>query len=432
MRKNLTTTLATELASKGKAITVHPGSILIPASTSNEDKAIITSKIATILGNKVIKFKNDYIDIIKQYKNIVEDKIRDFESKVSFFNKNLIPVSLPPLVRDLKQRGELSTNNDTILPSVGFDIKTPENIKELVFSNSEIYKTDLNMLLLGMTDDDLKKMWDMYFTNISSNNSYIIKLSTDGITIDIKKLVILYFIVKNIKDEPPVTIRTTTNTYRDVMGKYYRKLKILLDQSIRKFDSFDNTEKLIINIKDDKIYLNENVYNKFIEDNTVEVLLGMLLKSELTNENMYLKDIVINKDEYLDMWSKHVKREIVKVNNSKAVLYKNIYILSILKLVKDLPEEIKEDIYIDNLESRVTDYVLSTDTDKRLDVNFMVNNIITNLIIKDPMFKMFIDSMLKYSKQNKDLKPEEAASFAVYDLVLEYIINQTTITTLGR
>ena len=424
--------LAQSLAGKHKLVEFKPNSTLNLLDKSSEDRNAVISGTADMIGNEVSLYKNLLLPFMNEYKETVAKLVAEKIGKVDLSMYKVIPLEIPSIIKEYFDKKLISKESKQMeLPVGTLVIENPGAavIRSYLKSETPSIQMFIDELLEGTTDDELISLWDKYFLNISGSNDNLNSLGFKRLE-RIKELSILFILTDKLKNTVPDSVRIAERTYKNIMNNLYTKLVGDLSKAYNDIEYNAKVKKLVISIKDGVLYVDASLYKKFLEENSVEVLLGMAVYDRpLAIKNFYVNDIVINKNTYINSWEKRVKVMTVAVRNQDINAYKLAYEIALDELYKDMRSEITERISVDLNEAKsiVRLFVQRSSIEDLTEVDETAGAIITDLILSDSNFGLFINYMVGYSKLDSNLTAKEAASFATLDLIVDYFSEQVTV-----
>ena len=424
--------LASDMATKHKILDYKPNAVLNLINSNVEDRTTTISRISTMIGNDVSMYRNLLLPFVKEYKDAVSKLVASKLGNVNLSGYQVIPISMPAIMKQYFEKNLISKEAKSVqLPIGNLVIDNPgaDKIRAYLKSDTPSTQMYIDELLLGITDDDLINIWDKYLLNVSGSNDNIDMLGYKGAE-NVAEVSILFLLVDKLKNNIPDTVRVNPNTYTKIMRSFMFKLSGDMAKLAKNLEYNKTMSRLVINIKGGLIYVDADLYKKFLVDNSVEVLLGMTVSdTDVQSKNYYLNDILTNKNSYVEAWNNKYKLMSMAVRNQDVQAYRLAYVLALDELYTDMQESIAEKVSIGLVDAQniVREYVKRSSLTDISNVSEISKMIVADLLLKDTNFSLFINYMIGYSKVDADITPQEAASFATLDLIIDYLVEQVSV-----
>ena len=430
-----------ELANNGKAISFVNNSILnvirndsLGEVTSEDDEILsqeYINRLSTVVTNSVSYYKNKLLPALLEYREEVNKIVLNKLSQVVINDINIEQVSISSLVTELLDKEIIGQSSSLVeLPINMLSISLPENPMQYVKSDSPILDKYLQDLLVEKEYDENKiaDLWDKYLLNVSNSNDSIANIRYN-IPINIDEITILFMLVRNIKDNAPSTITTNVASYSKAMNEFYTKLRNDLTYAVEVIKKETAKNRVVFKIVDKTVYVNKPIFNKYLKDNDVEGILGLAV-SEDSNKllNYYLDALIAMSNKYISEWEKYTRLKKLSINETS--IYRNAYAFALKELYTDTDDEVAAKLKYQELlkaESEVLEQVKVMSLVDLKDVNKTTIAILLSLLEDDNNFGMYINSIYNYNKTLDNLQPNQAASLATLDLILEYLLQQIVI-----
>ena len=430
-----------ELANNGKAISFVNNSILnvirndsLGEVTSEDDEILsqeYINRLSTVVTNSVSYYKNKLLPALLEYREEVNKIVLNKLGQVVINDIDIEQVSISSLVTELLDKEIIGQSSSLVeLPINMLSISLPENPMQYVKSDSPILDKYLQDLLVEKEYDENKiaDLWDKYLLNVSNSNDSIANIRYN-IPINIDEITILFMLVRNIKDNAPSTITTNVASYSKAMNEFYTKLRNDLTYSVENIKKETSKNRVVFKIVDKTVYVNKPIFNKYLKDNDVEGILGLAV-SEDSNKllNYYLDALIAMSNKYISEWEKYTRLKKLSINETS--IYRNAYAFALKELYTDTDDEVAAKLKYQELlkaESEVLEQVKVMSLVDLKDVNKTTIAILLSLLEDDNNFGMYINSIYNYNKTLDNLQPNQAASLATLDLILEYLLQQIVI-----
>jgi hypothetical protein len=267
---------------------VSPATMLAQAEALEAmlKKVSIISKEAVTLASNIESAKSELLTRLVKKPFLIEE------------------IKMPDIVRIMYNKNIISDNQVPIeLTNATVKFAYPvEGVRVFVKSNDFELDTVLKDSINAETDDDLKSIWELYFSNPTKHNPNITILSND-VFLNINKIVYLYFIAETLLTTKPSNMPyDNENELNSLIELFQRYMGYLIHSFVRKYKQMLNNNVLIyrgIENENRAIIVHDQVYTKAREQGiTPETLFGLYVKN-LCNmpENCKLEWILENKDD---------------------------------------------------------------------------------------------------------------------------------------
>lgn len=425
--------IAKELAAKNKIVTFNSGSIfesLSSAIATPEDLNAICKSISNKLVNEITLIKTKMIPFMGNVNLLIESKIKKYQPESEVVKYKIVEFDIPAIVTELKKNKEILTKRPVReLSASVLSIPTPtENIKEYFVQQHPILNSLAQQVVCKYTEEELTQVWEKYLTNISKSNVNFNKLPFNLI-LSMDDIVLLYLLVVNLKENKPAGVVSSDSVYKDVMEHLYLELLNLLAMAIDNVETYRRLNKLVIDIKDKyTIVIDKKVLEEVANESySPETILGMLVRGNLSASEMIYSNIVTNSDKYRAEWNNLVKLDRMAIKQKESSMFSTLYILTLKDVFeKMIPRDLEEYVTYDlEAATEVLNEKLKTlPLSDLTNVSYMAREIVAHLVFPESNFHKFTDYMMEYSKLDDTLTPQEAAGFAVIDILLDYLTGQ--------
>lgn len=401
--------------------------------TSQNYKAMV-ERIAAVVSNEVSTYKNKFIPFLKEYKEAVATIAGSKKPMIDMTRYGIVEVSIPAIIREYMNDGQFVIESDNFdLPISILSLPNPGNaeaIRRYAMSASPSLNVLITELLDNYSDQELIDFWDKYLLNISGSNDNIDSLSY-RYNKKLDDLALLYLIVRNLKTITPEDLNVDISLYNKIMDLFSVRITYLITLAVTNYKNFVKINRLIVDIADNSIiYVNSDVYSKYCEqDNcTVEGLLGILFAKDINSNNYLLLDIIENVGSYEIMFNNKIKLETIATKTAEVNIYRAAYSIALADLYKHLMPEVEEVLRYDlNTSTKIVEkFTSSLEFSILEDIDTLATSIVTDVLIDNDNFKRFVKYIENYSAV-KDITPNEAASFATLELIVDYLLSQVRV-----
>jgi len=435
--KNVIEIVANELAAQGMVIDILPGSIFeaieVPMSNDNVVGAITTA-ISGKMKNELMLIKGKLLPLLTDVEKHMNNKLSEHRDIPDTAKYSIIEFKTPTILNELIDNGTITSKRQPLsLPVSTLSIPTPDKsvIREMFKHNlTSLDKYTANIVKL-YTDEDLLKLWDKYLINISKSNTNIDTLGINTIG-KLNDIIMLYVAVYNLKDNKPSNVNITIDAYTKHMNFLYLELLNYLAVGIENIALNKRLKKLVLSIRDEyTIVVDSDLYAQLLaEGYTAEAMLGMLLSGDVSTSDMLYDNIKIKADKYIKLWDNKVKLSRMSNVTADIKKYKTLYDIVIRDVYDNiLPKDLKEIVVVDKETASIelANILANINASSLLDINHIANIIVANIMFPNTNFSTFTNYMIEYSKLDKTLSASQAASFASFELILDYLLQQVNV-----
>jgi hypothetical protein len=426
--------IAAALAKNGQVIGVSGNSIFSAIELgdgSEQDLNVMANKIATKINNELIFIKGKMLPLMGDYVEVINKKLSEFKMPSELSKFKIVEVTIPDLFYELKDTNVITSKRPVgALPIASVIVPTPKIDEVRSFFKHPVARLDalVEEVLVKYTNEDLIKVWDKYLLNVSQSNTNIENISY-GIMGKLDELVMLYAVVSNIKNSRPAGVRVSEDTYKNVMEQFNLELLNYISIAIEEKAKIKNIKKLVIAKRSDyELLVEKELYDNFIKDgNSPEVLLGMLLSGEITFEKMLVNSIIENAVRYKSAWEKKVKLNAVEAKSREIDKFKATYSITLKALYEEvIPSDLKDYVKVDlaTAEKALLELYKELKESEIVDVDVMAKDILGLIVFSNTNFYAFTNYMLEHTKLHSGISSKEAASLAMVDLILDYLLQQ--------
>lgn len=430
-----TNVIATVMANRGEVIKLKSNSILTNLTMygcKEEDFNLLSNNISSAVMNELILIKNKLLPFKDDFANAVKEKTNEAVPSV-FDNFFIKEIRIPEYVYALKSDNVIKgMRAPLILPITSLSINLPELPIKTLLKDEDSYKDAmLQRVANKYSEADLINLWSKFFFNVSKSNSFISNLTMDMIT-DVNDIVIVYAIANRLVNDKPISVSLPDNVYTDIMNDFIFELLNAMAAHIFNYENYEKIGKLIYSTqRQNYVTVHGNLYDRFLDEGGCsDVILGLYISvDDIKDETTVIDNILAKKDIYTKAYENKIKFETVQANLAVTSKYKIVYSIVLREVFEHIPADLKDVLgvtFVDadrllNLLLNVSDYSFI------LNVDEMVMAIVGKIMFPDTNFKRFSDYMLEYSRLNPNVTPQEAASFASLDMIVDYLLQQVQV-----
>lgn len=420
--------IAQELTNRNLFLNVYDKSIFKAMDQNSNDTNIICKSLANKINNELILVKNKLRPFMNEIAKDIETKLNETDVESEINKYSIVTVSIPAIVEELELLGLLKKSREPL--SIGtstVSLPTPakENIRGYFVHSNSSANISVEKILANYTDDQLLTLWDKYLSNISSTNENIKSLGFKVVD-RIEEFLLLQTLLSNVIKE-----NNEDTTKVEMLQLLQNEVSNFL--SIAKENILTNREagKLIMKLEGTVAHVDNELYNKFItEGNTPEIILGYIVKGDSDLSASLYNNIIANKDEYLKLWNSKVQMASFSEANNNMKRYRTVYDIILTNLYKDgIPNDLLE-LAVDNYadaKARLDQVLATYTTEQILDYNLVARDIVGEVIFPETNFSHFARSITSFSKLNPNITPQDAATVASLDFIIDFLLQQVYV-----
>lgn len=431
-KKNRIELIAQQITANGKVLTVPANSILLP---ERENMGSLAQGISETVGNEINYINSVVKPAVGEYMKKVASKVEAFTSKSSLSKYRVAVMDIPEFINIGMERGIYEITSNQIMPTnaIHLPMPTPAFIRGS-YIRSDIGAMDVAIKAYGgfITDDVLKSVWEKYIMNISNMNGAYGNLGYEEANgVPGLELFVLSIILPNLKENPPEGVRASLVNYNNALNGLISLVNTKIKTFIRNYERMVDIGTLIVRSRDDVTTVVKEHYNKFLNDGGIpDVIMGYVMKTGLSGSSAYDKVIAMAK-ESLETWELAVKRSVIADKLDRAGQYQTAYALSLSEMMHDYFDKQT----LSDIESRVLGYeetiksILETvgDSGMLYDIPKFSEYVIAKWLFCHTNAHVFFSYMRDAVSIGENITPNEAASYATFRLITDYVASQATL-----
>jgi len=416
---------------------------LLDASSANNFSGV-NELIKNILGKEVTFIKNIVVPTIREYIAKVESKFNGTKNRSPLEDIKMVYDVIPDIIKELINRESVNVHSQTVDLNVDggtvmlFDLETPV-ISNIFYDQPQgELKRLVEDIKPSVKDEDLRRIWDKYLAVINEKSDVYNDLTyTVHHNLYSYDLYILKVLVNTMLNKETIGEHTLNGKQRRALMSLnnFLDMRIVLKQ--RKLNG-QNVSGVISQkiVKNDNgsygLYIAKEVYDKYISDGgEPEIIFGAAISGV-----SFISVATINgkEEEYMKIWERFVKNSntVYQLNGLSNV--RASYAIAMSDLINDyIDDNTKRSIsddFIKDYNNILVNYLNNESQVDLLNIKDMGTSIMTDLVFKTTNAKRFLKHMVTYSKINKDLTANEAATYAVSDMLMEFLMTQVDIIEL--
>ena len=422
------------LTSRGQVLTFLPNSVLEGVEVFKNETELneVVSRMANKLNNELILIKNKLIPLMNEISLACKRKIEKMEDTSDTKNYKINVIDVPDVIKEMKSNGFLSRKRTPVnigTPTMGLAVPQPEILRELAKPKDNGLGIYINQILKNYSDEDLAILWERTLGDISDLNPYIQKLYQDTREHH-DDIIILFMILENIRDEKPAGSSVSDDLYKRIIPVFYNEIKNLLSIIYDNIMADRDIKRLVLGISSDGYTINvdKDLYAEYLESGGLpDAIFGIAVKGNFSLENSFLTEVKGRQEEYVKIWQSKVKLDRYSSLPATVNRYKALYFLVLKQtydayIPQDLLEYLSNDYY--NARAELEKILYDLPNDSILDYNYMARVIVGSVMFSKTNFEKFTDTMLGYMSLNKTFTQQDAATFASFDFIVDYLLNQ--------
>ncbi len=433
--------MANRLQEKNLIITSKPNSIV---GLSRDMLTPLLPKVAIKIGNLVKLVRNSILPLKKEYADAVVDMTSPKLNRTTLDEYIVKSVYLPSILVELENRGTLKTISklqylDTRVVTAN-DVADGSIIRDILLDIQPGLKEGMEELLMDVTDDDLIHIWAMYMTHISKDNGNISRLPGTT-TSDLSTLCILVMLLDSLSAAIPdnVTIR---GDHLPIFAEYKTVLITNINRIIDGYNLSVRANRLVIlkqrTVHGGTVYVNGPVLKEFVKDETVSIqaIRGLIYDFVNSDEPVVagtMHEVKENNAYFKEIWRKAEIRDSVVMAENDKTTYKMGYVLCLRNALDGIDELLAgyTDYTSKSDMTKVEEYITSCTPTELKDIDKTTENILAKVVFTKLDYIRLLEHMRTYKATNPDMSVMETATFATLELVIDYYIDQVTVTRHG-
>lgn len=433
--------IASSLSSAGKLIVFEPNSVLNYVETFNSKDTLntVTNQIVNKINNELILIKNKLLPFMNEIAKLCSDKIEKMEDTTVISKYLIKTIDVPELIKEMKSIGILDDKTEPVklgVNSISIAVPDLEEIRNYFVSKDTKISHYIDTILATKKDEELTVLWEKYLSNVSDSNLNFEALYRNPI-MQIEDIILLYSLVQNIRDEKPKGCSVRDDIYLTVMQVYSKEIKNLMAIAYENFTNDRKIGRLVLTLQDEfTTIVDKELYDRFLDEGgTPETILGFCLDGKFDLNSCFYETIKSKQEEYVTKWNNKVKLEGFNSITASVNRYKALYNI-VLKIVYDayIPKDLNEDLTCDyyTANSYLNKILPTLSNDELLDHNYVSRVIVGDIMFSNTNFTKFATTMLSYMDINKTFTQQDAATFASFDIIVDYLISQIGLDGLQQ
>lgn len=435
--KNILNHVAETFSAENLVLDTSIGSLSNLGYDDNQTVTEIGNRIGEAVFLEVNTYKTDLLPMMNKFVLESSNKVAEYTERNPGELYNIIEVEKATIISELDKINALPVNyNLGSIPKLEIILATPEDLVNVIDHEDNIIKTLITSIAGKFDKMYLENLFRTTFGYMSEDNDRLVNLFY-GNQSDVDDMSLVYGIGKGILKSKVINGETIPEGYLAVINIVVTNIAIALAK-LNKSMSTDITNGIMfygITPVDGGFYnitLNKEVYNSFIEEGgTVETVLGFVINGNFATDNRNKKYFLENKTTLETLWNNHLQTSVVNAKYEMVHKIRSIYSIVLTDIVKDVPDTLKH-IFVSNVTEantillKILDSMVGIDTLDREVVGVKLFSALSH----NTKFGKYINSMLELNKINPDLTPQQCASLATCDLIIDYLSEQVGVSRL--
>lgn len=432
------TLLAQALAKNGKVLNFKAGSVFegldVPNATA-QDYAQLANEIAIRLKNDITLVRTKINPLVVTFAEKVSALYNSTPDANGLSGYTVRELSVPPFVTELNNSKVLKLPRAVQELSIAtVSIPTPDvaDIRKYFIpdlpSAAKVYAADLSD---EYTDAELQTFWDSTLGNIGSKNSRLTDMKYNPLT-NIKEIGLLIMLVSNIRNGSDLKLTLPEETVKNTLNDLYFELLNYAAIGLKDYYHAVDVNKLIQGrTGPTSIDVIKDTYSKYLEEGgSPETILGFILSDKISVEDLYLSSIKENEARYLELWKNKVTSDRYLAPSRNMEKYKTAYVITIRTFFKEvLPDDMKE--YAVLPEATVIELFLemanAMNYSDLSNIGYVAKELFGKLIFPKTNYLRFANAVVEQQKINPDADIQTAATLAILDITLDWLLEQVEI-----
>lgn len=403
----------------------------------NDSKAYHTvgSQIANKLYPEILLYKSKIVPSMNRLNNYLKELISNAKVVPTSALYSVVPTVFPFLIEELSKTGysQAAGEIEPLTNGEGVTLKLPEgaSIRSIFMFGNSKYNMYLDEILKGKSDEELGKIYDLYLVNIGSGNNSIRELLVPSVstTSNANTAILVLAAVDYYLTNKPGELSEDSASVGVLINYQYNLVRVLKTLE-ELYNNIRAAKKVILYKEGTTAYVDDTLYKEFLnQGGTPDTILGWMLKG--TNDNissMCLTDLLAAKTKHEEDWAKFVELSKLNVTDLLIDKVKTNFVNSFDKIWDEyVPEELKGDLDRSKVEDDFYHFMKEKGNELILKTNTLSRLLMGKVFFKHTNFEKFSEYMVKYLVSDSTIKHQDAATFAVIDMVVLYLTNQLTV-----
>lgn len=419
-----------ELTNKNLFLHVKEQSLFKAIDQNASDANLICTNLATKINNELILIKNKLRPFMNELATEIEKKLNETQVESEISKYQIHASDLPSVIGELELLGTITKKSraplDIGTSQVSIPVPAADKIVEyFVHPNSAVNISIANIVSKG-TVEDLNKVWDKYLTSVSNTNENIKAMGFDLME-KINELLLLHTALLNLTKEQGTDTKTL-----ELLNLLLNEVNNYLSIAKENVENGRKAGQLVLKLEQYRAIVDKVLYDQFIsEGNSPEVILGFILKGDSGLASLLYNEIVKHKQEYLDLWNSKVQLASFQDSNNNIKRYKTVYDIVLTNLFDQdqIPNDLKELVSggYGDAKPRLDKLLSEYKPEEIVDYNLVARDIVGLVLFPSTNFQHFAQSITSYSALNPNITPQDAATTASLDFILDFLLAQVYV-----
>ena len=421
---------------KNKKIAIKHDSLFLELDRTMNNKETYSNlglAIANKLYPEILIYKSKIIPCMNRVAKLLKENIENAKIVPESSTYRVEVSGFSFLVTELIQSGysladgpiEAFTNKEALnlpVPSTGLR-------SIFTFSNPK-YNIYLQEILSNHNDEELERIYSLYLNNICSLNENIPILFTNTVSSigNLNKVILVLAAVDYYLNNRPAEL-VEDALYVNVLTQYQYNLVRTLKTFHTLYDNIKTAKRVILYKENHVAYVDNDLFKEYQQQGgTSDAILGWLVSDgTVAASNQTIRDLIVNKEMLEETWRKFVTASKLNITDQLLERIYGDFVISFNKLWNEyIPEELKDDMDVEKCEELFTEFVRNNKS-IILKPALFSRLLMSDVFFTHTNFKLFSETMVNYLVTHNDISHQDAATYAILDMIVIYLTTQLTI-----
>lgn len=416
---------------KDKPVSLHHKSFLGMISTdvitnNSYDKTVLsidgiemklTTRLADIVEHELMLTKNEFIPMVNQLANDIENIIASVTKGNIQNDFNLIFRNTSGLLSVLVESEDINGKYDTTTGGLNYKfprVTTVDEVKEYAKINNPIIQVEIDKIFAMENDSYWVDLYNAIYGSLTPNNTVIADMKNEKM-LNANKNIIMYLIARNYLKGIPFTLdgNKADIVYNIRVLKEYIS-DILLD-TVSVSKSLSDSKTIIVYNKNKTIIVDKTL---MVEGVDADVLIAAAMEGYYS-----LADVLANRDALKDKYNKMNELFAISESNKLVSNYRQAYMNTFDDVLKD------DDVYSNN-RLKFSEYIYSRSIDELKVVKKVISKVLLKTKFLNTNVDFITDKMKDHARaSNGDVLDFNAmAEYIALEMICEYLVNTHIVT----
>lgn len=400
------------------------------------------------LSTQIAKAVSQHLNFAKNVvRPVVEELVNEVQADIAALTINpeysldvvvvdppapLISSTFEEMVEEFKETDYLPINGYMSLVSK----TTPEILETMVTGTAEIDEA-VNAWAAQRGDAFFQNVWNCVFTPEPTEQRFESLIQDPDLGVD--AAITVFLLCRRLYDNPPEHTAVSLVKYNEQIADLRNQAALRIHHGYEEYSRINSLKLLIRKVTKNELYVNGEVYRKWIEEGGKNaVLFGSVLSNRPVK---YVADLNEKAAELVQIWEQHNHILNVTVRNKRFVTYKTIMLERTQQVVANNlqacfgPIANGRSISIELPEFQQGNYCLKEFIDTLIESDFdNLWTVCTKAVCRAGFFYTAAEKILfgieKACKENAGIEVREAALLSLVEYVTDYVCDQIQVTGL--